>query len=112
MSSHSHNVWFPVAEDGEPVERNPDDGCGGALFKLNYIREFDKNAPVTPPLKDEMVRFIDHDVPGSAPPSYGTICLRDTSDAAVSLVGRDPVPENTPPPPPSLLDLLIMIPWP
>jgi hypothetical protein len=90
MSSHSRNVWFPVAEDGEPVERNPDDGCGGALFKLNYIREFDKDKPVT--------------------------SMFDAPAAVVSWVGRSikTIPENTtlPPPPPPLMDLLTVEPWP
>jgi len=40
-------VWFPVDSDGEPDQRNPDDGCGGGLFKLNLIREFDAEKPVS-----------------------------------------------------------------
>ena len=38
-------VWFPVTETGEPVERNPDDGFGGALYKMTNVREFDLNEP-------------------------------------------------------------------
>lgn len=30
-------VWFPEDENGEPNVLNPDDGCGGGLFKLETI---------------------------------------------------------------------------
>ena len=30
-------VWFPEDENGEPHDRNPDDGYGGAHFKLQVV---------------------------------------------------------------------------
>ena len=30
-------VWFPEDENGEPHDRNPDDGYGGARFKLQVV---------------------------------------------------------------------------
>jgi len=43
--TQAKGVWFPVTETGEPVERNPDDGFGGALYKMTNVREFDLNEP-------------------------------------------------------------------
>ena len=34
-------VWFPEDVNGEPHESNPDDGCGGAKYKLNTIHYYD-----------------------------------------------------------------------
>ena len=38
-------VWFPEDTAGEPHPKNPDDGCGGAKYKLTAIREFPKFVP-------------------------------------------------------------------
>ena len=37
-----HRVWFPVNEDGEPHEKNPDDGFGGATYKLTHVMDYEK----------------------------------------------------------------------
>tara|TARA_Y100001970_G_C14191901_1_gene835888 strand:- start:565 stop:1053 length:489 start_codon:yes stop_codon:yes gene_type:complete len=34
-------VWFPEDASGEPHESNPDDGCGGAKYKLNTIHHYE-----------------------------------------------------------------------
>tara|TARA_Y100001935_G_scaffold244839_1_gene237728 strand:+ start:846 stop:1445 length:600 start_codon:yes stop_codon:yes gene_type:complete len=34
-------VWFPEDVNGEPHESNPDDGCGGAKYKLNTVHFYD-----------------------------------------------------------------------
>ena len=36
-------VWFPEDANGEPHEANPDDGCGGAKYKLNNIHYYDSD---------------------------------------------------------------------
>ena len=38
-------VWFPEDTAGEPHPKNPDDGCGGAKYKLTAIRKFPKFVP-------------------------------------------------------------------
>ena len=43
--TQAKGVWFPVTEAGEPVDRNPDDGFGGALYKMTNVREFDLREP-------------------------------------------------------------------
>ena len=43
-------IWFALDEDGEPHEKNPDDGYGGHLIKsIEHVREFYKNEPITTP---------------------------------------------------------------
>ena len=37
-----NQVWFPEDVVGEPHPKNPDDGCGGAKYKLTAIHEFPK----------------------------------------------------------------------
>ena len=34
-------VWFPEDASGEPHESNPDDGCGGAKYKLNTVHYYE-----------------------------------------------------------------------
>lgn len=36
-------VWFPVDETGEPHEKNPNDGFGGAVYSLCQIKEFERS---------------------------------------------------------------------
>jgi len=36
-------VWFPEDANGEPHDSNPDDGCGGAKYKLNTIHHYDSD---------------------------------------------------------------------
>ena len=35
-----NRVWFAEDENGEPHELNPDDGCGGAKFKLTTVHVY------------------------------------------------------------------------
>jgi len=37
-----NQVWFPEDVAGEPHPKNPDDGCGGAKYKLTSVHEFPK----------------------------------------------------------------------
>tara|TARA_X000000368_G_scaffold410420_1_gene393859 strand:- start:237 stop:713 length:477 start_codon:yes stop_codon:yes gene_type:complete len=45
LGEKPRRVWFPEDSNGEPHDSNPDDGCGGAKFKLTTIREFPKFVP-------------------------------------------------------------------
>ena len=46
-------VWFPEDASGEPHESNPDDGCGGAKYKLATVHYYEADK------KD--LRAADHD---------------------------------------------------
>ena len=34
-------IWWPENENGEPHDSNPDDGCGGAKYKLTTVYNYD-----------------------------------------------------------------------
>jgi len=37
----TRTVWFPEDADGEPHPSNPDNGCGGGIFKLETFHDID-----------------------------------------------------------------------
>jgi hypothetical protein len=45
LGEKPRRVWFPEDSNGEPHDSNPDDGCGGAKFKLTTVHEFPKFVP-------------------------------------------------------------------
>ena len=45
-------IWFPEDKNGEPHSKNPDDGCGGAKFKMDNIRYIYKTSDNKLPEED------------------------------------------------------------
>lgn len=45
-------VWFPVHEDGEPDDNNPDDGFGGFIYHLQTVTYYYITEDGQPPKKD------------------------------------------------------------
>ena len=43
LGQQTRRIWFPEDVNGEPHESNPDDGCGGAKYKLNTIHHYDSD---------------------------------------------------------------------
>lgn len=41
LGQQTRRIWFPEDVNGEPHESNPDDGCGGAKYKLTTIHIYD-----------------------------------------------------------------------
>lgn len=52
MMSTKKRVWFPEDVAGEPHPQNPDDGCGGALYKNTTVHLIYMTSDHGPPEKD------------------------------------------------------------